>query len=711
MKILLLSLAAVPLIRDTSVFFADSAGKIFFTRSVLALVGVLLLSSFIFNKSFREDITRKVLLFVRNPLVLSVSCFVILFALSAVFAVDTYTAFWGDVQRGEGLVGIVYFFALFIFSLLIFERKDWLWFFKLSLIAAAILLLREFLDLFSGTERPGSFVGNPTFLAGYLIFAIFYSTWVFKETSGKFWKYISAGVFVLSFPGIFITETRGAILGLVLGAVLVLAYFSFRGSEVRYKNLDLKKLSIIILSAVFIFSALFLTTRKAEFWQSVPGLARVAAIGSQDISTQTRLLGINSSLRSVAPEENGWKKLILGWGPNNYILAFGEYYNAEQYKYEIEWFDRAHNRILDALVANGLLGLLAYLSIWLFYFKKILRQHRFSFETASFTFLGIAFLVHLLFVFDNISTSVSLFMILAFTAGYPFIAAPSPQLEARDKRGTIYAGTLLAVLALFLCFVFLRGDAPAYLDMKEYLSFKRTNQSVNLEDIDSVFSPFTIAQKVIRQDFLLESVPATTEKSAGILSAAFLRAEEYIEKMPNDFRFLAAVAGAYTRQGNEKKDITLLKKGEEYLRKVLVFSPERPDFGYGLSLNLVYQKRYTEAKEVLDKVIAEDSGLADSYYYYGIALWFEGEESYAQALEYFEKVFNLKPWLFKERIGNAESIYSHFVQYFYNKRDKARFNTVAHRLIENKHPQSSALAQLLLEVEKGSWPRVQFNSQ
>jgi len=181
--------------------------------------------------------------------------------------------------------------------------------------------------------------------------------------------------------------------------------------------------------------------------------------------------------------------------------------------------------------------------------------------------------------------------------------------------------------------------------------------------------------------------------------------------MPNDFRFLAAVAGAYTRQGNEKKDITLLKKGEEYLRKVLVFSPERPDFGYGLSLNLVYQKRYTEAKEVLDKVIAEDSGLADSYYYYGIALWFEGEESYAQALEYFEKVFNLKPWLFKERIGNAESIYSHFVQYFYNKRDKARFNTVAHRLIENKHPQSSALAQLLLEVEKGSWPRVQFNSQ
>ena len=48
----------------------------------------------------------------------------------------------------------------------------------------------------------------------------------------------------------------------------------------------------------------------------------------------------------------------LGGGirPEGYISAHNEFYNPAIQKYEISWFDRAHNRLLDVLVMNGVFG-------------------------------------------------------------------------------------------------------------------------------------------------------------------------------------------------------------------------------------------------------------------------------------------------------------------------------------------------------------------
>src|SRR3989339_258600 len=155
LKVCLWALTLTPLIVDKSVFAPYVSGESIFIRGVLVIVSILFIINFFYKKEFREGIVEKVKKIIRNPLFLSISVFIFITMVSAIFAVDKYGAFWGNLERAEGLVGLAFFFSFFVFSLLIFEKKDWLWFFKLSLFTSLILLGKEFTEFFSGIVRPG----------------------------------------------------------------------------------------------------------------------------------------------------------------------------------------------------------------------------------------------------------------------------------------------------------------------------------------------------------------------------------------------------------------------------------------------------------------------------------------------------------------------------------------------------------------------------
>src|ERR1035437_8392967 len=176
-KICLWVLAFIPLVVDNTIF--TPANGNFFLRLVLVLASILFLIQFFSSQQFRNKITEKIKPVIKNPLVIAISSFIFISIISTIFAVDKYSAFWGNTERVEGLVGLIYFFSFFVSSLLIFEKKDWLWFFKLSLFVSSALLIKEFIEFFSGQGRPNSFIGNPAFLAGYLLFSRFSAIIVF----------------------------------------------------------------------------------------------------------------------------------------------------------------------------------------------------------------------------------------------------------------------------------------------------------------------------------------------------------------------------------------------------------------------------------------------------------------------------------------------------------------------------------------------------
>lgn len=700
-KICLLALAFTPLIFDLNVFFPYISSKSLFIQFFLLLATLLFAGYFIYSRSFRQEISDKISIHLKHPLVLSILSFILVFAVSAIFAVDKYGAFWGNIERAEGLANTMFFFVFFVLSLLVFKKNDWLWFFKLSLFTSLILLGKEFIEFFGGLSRPGSFTGNPTFLAGYLLFSIFCSIVIFSEVipleiararSGLLslmgWKSLSVIVVIFSVLGIFLTQTRGTILGLAFGVVVSLIYCVFRGKNIVYKGLNLRKISAGILFFFVLFSIIFISTRKNEIWQKVPGLSRVALINSSDVEDSTmkdRLLAYKTSVEAVNPTQNGWKKFLIGWGPDNFILAYGKYFSPAQAQHDSIWLDRAHNQLLDVLVMNGLFGLLAYLSIWFFFFYSILRKKDFSLVTIGFLLFGVSFFVHLLFVFEQITSFIAFFTVLAFAV---YSATDDVSKESRNDskksktsgRGTLIVGSFFVLLTLFLCFIFFRNTLPAYFQMRNYFSIIKNPSPVTFESIDSVFSPFTTAQMDIREGFLkwigdnYYKIDAKIAKP--LFEKALNRAEEYIAKRPQNFLFLASLADIYTNKGDSLKSIAYVEKGEEYFRQMLLFAPNKSDINYGLAVNLAYQKKF--------------------------------EESFS----FFEKVFFLNPEFFSQHTQHrevAESIYTNFIQYFYQMKDKDNFIKTAKRLKENNYENSASLDKILEYLEKNNtWPKVNF---
>ncbi len=691
-KLCLYLLAFVPLIVDQKVFFPYTSGKSIFIQTLLLLAGILLLINFFYSKSFREEIIEKVIRYIKNPLVLSITAFIFIFIISTIFAVDKYSAFWGDLSRAEGLSGLMFFFSFFVFSLLVFEKRDWLWFFKLSLFTSLILLGKEFIEFFSGISRPGSFTGNPTFLAGYLLFSITSALVVLGEVKNIFYKYFSVFIIIFSILGLFLTQTRGTILGFGLGFLVILIYCVIKGREINFKKLNLRKASIGLLLVGIIFSGVFLFTRQNSIWQKVPGLARVAVIGtgeSEDISTPVRFYLYKSSLRAVNPIQNGWKKFLIGWGPDNFIIAESQNYDPGLYNVEADWHDRAHNKFLDTLVMNGILGLLAYLAIWFmffrFLFKKSTRTEGFRVTNLVLLFFGISYLLHLFFVFDTPSTSIPFFFILAFAVVFQGealsdskkgLALPSSELK---EKAAILSGTFLVILVLFICFVYFKNTLSSYVQMRNYTALTQNPYSNTFESkIDSVFKSNTPAQMNIRKYFLALTNDLYNknkdEISLNLLKKAIVKADEYVAIRPTDFKFQTSLADLYTKKGNTLKNLEYLKRGEELLKNILAFAPNRVDMIHLLSHNLLYQERFLEALNMYESSFFGDLDVIP-----------------------------------QDRL-QFEEIYTNLFKYFYEQNDKENFIKVANRLKENNYSDSASLDKILDYLDKtGRWPVVNFN--
>lgn len=684
MKICLWALAFTPLAVNKFGFFPYVTGENTFARGLLTLISILFLINFFYKQEFRNLIIKKIKIVLYNPLVWAILSFVLIFIVSTIFAVNKYNAFWGTLERGEGLIGVLFLFAFFVFGLLIFDRKDWIIFFKVSLLVSFLLLFKEFVQFFGGDTRPSSFLDNPTFLAGHLLFSIFCSMIIFNDKINKFWGYSAVIIFILSILGIFVTQTRGTIVGLFIGFFTILIYLFFKGKNIFYKKINLRKVSIIIFSLAIVLSAVFVSTRENLFWQKFPGVSRITTIGGEDSTTQTRLITMKTSFQSVNPVNNGLKKFLIGWGPDNFSLAYGQYFNPKQFDFEMRWFDRSHNKFLDILVMNGFLGIITFLFICFSFFKTILLKKEPSLLNAGLLLFFVSLLTHLSFAPDQIVTSIPLFVIFSFIVCL-FLYENFDKKEGNyrsmqnnkiNKSDTIYYGTFFLVLSIFTSFVFVRNDLSAYFQMKKYILLKDVDDpQIISENLDSIFKPFTSAQMNIREDFLSYTEGLNNKENQFLVKlsdTAFLQAEDYVKKNPFDIRFLVFIARGYSNYGKNMDNEYSLKKGEYYLNKLLEFAPNRPDVIYGLALNLMFQKKY------------------------------------AESLYSFEKSFNLSPSFFLTKSKEVNTIYVSFLKYFYSIKDKESFIKVSNRLKLNKYADSNVIDGILFYVNKDIWPNVDF---
>lgn len=681
-KRLLFLTAVTPLIVGNS-YFPFVFDKLIFFRSLIELSSLLFLLYLIYSL-YRGDfylILAKLKTLFKNPLTIFVVLFLASALLSSLLAFNPYRAFWGDIERGDGTFSLIHYILFFLIAFLIFRQKDWLRFFKISLVISLILIIFAFLQLpvfgieklpfnLSTADRPGSLLGNPSFLASYMIFTLIFAAIVYKSqqisnnfnkfqlTLFKFWHYFSVLMVAVSTLMIFITGTRGAIMGLAIGIFVLLLYFSFQKQSIfinfyKFPSVSLKKISIFLLALIFIFGAVFWFTREAPIWQDIPGLNRLAQtnlFGGNDYSTIVRLMTWKISWEAFK------EKPIFGWGPDNYLIAFEKYYNPDLAIYgEGLWIDKAHNKIIDIAVMQGVAGLLAYLGIFGSFFYLLLKKSIGNY-IAPFFIAGItAYFVQNLFLFDHPSSYLVFLALIGFFVYLSECVDEGSSLRVKNRpfKYRLILSAVFGIIIIFFIYLFYFYNYIPYRQASDFWkSTENTDVNFLLAQLKKATNPYNFAQYTIRgkgvdliylgQYFENEKY-ISNPKFFGLADFLIGIMDDFIKREPYDVRLLMkqvealnAVARAYP----EKNEV-LYKEGEVILGKAMAISPKRQEVYYHLAFNLANQKRFSESIAIARQAVDLSPKVARSHYHLGFMLFLTGNND--DALKEFDIVQKLDP--------------------------------------------------------------------
>jgi len=649
-KYLILATALTPIIFTNKTFYPFILGKTVFFRGLVEIALFLSLIYLIVKLFSSGEVSKIKTNFFKNRLFVIFSLFAFSAVLSTIFAVDKYTAFWGTLERGGGLFGFLHYFIFLILAVIFFKKNDWLIFFKISLIVGLIVIFYGFLQYFNvgkfpfsleTANRPGSFVGNPSFLSAYLFFVIASAVLVFSLTKILFWRAFSIFLVLASIVMFFLAATRGALLGFAVGVIILLIYYAFFFK----KSKKIRNFSICLLAVLILVLSVFWFTRLAPFWRDVPGLNRFAGVSSlipKDGSVQTRLVTWQISWEAFK------EKPIFGWGPDNYLIAWDKYYNFKLATYGETWLDRAHNQLLDVLVMQGIFGLLVYLAFfgfifYLLFFKRILGR-------AS-PFLGavlIAYFVQNIFLFDEISSYILFIAVIGFLISVSESKQEEDDLRQERVKKYIVSAFCVALAMLILYSLYFYNYIP-YRQGKDIQLARGGQKDFVKSQLIKSFYPYNFAQPAIRgyiTDFYYMDRPYIFENDdfKMLADAVSDSIQEVIIHNSFDPRSYIRQYQILDVMGGHKPE--LYKESEKAIRKAMELAPNRQELWHNLALSFARQNRFDEAIAISRKTKDLNSSVGRAHFFLAFLLSAESlEKNRAEIIFELDKVNELDPAL------------------------------------------------------------------
>ncbi len=524
--------------------------------------------------------------------------------------VNPYKSFWSNYERMEGLVTHIHLFLYFIVAASVLRTEEvWKWFFRTSLVASMIVAAYALSQKFgieaihqSATRLDATF-GNSAYLAVYALFHIFLATFLYlrsEKKNGLHWIYPL--IAVVNFFVLFFTQTRGSLLGLVGGLFLATLLVSIFGKN----EPKLRTYAIGGIVGVVALVGAFITFKDSSLIQSSETLKRMASISLSDTTTSSRFMIWEMSWEGFK------ERPLLGWGQENFLYVFAKHYNPKMYNQE-PWFDRSHDVFFDWLIAGGILGLLAYLSMFaaLLYYVWWGRRHHFTLlEKSVFTGMLAGYFVHNIFVFDNLTSYLIFFSLLAYIHamfGEEFTGGKeTPKQNGKKKEETIDMGDLAVAGVVIFAMTF----ALIYM-----VNIRNVNANVAL--INAIRPEGVLVddghggKKIALRDVIDQGLFGTDEAREQLVQFAVqtldpripaniredfytLTAEQFDQELkddPENVRTLSFAATFYARFGKYDKAL-------EYFQKAITLSPGRQSTYLDLAMTLIGIGRYADAESV-----------------------------------------------------------------------------------------------------------------
>jgi len=589
-----------PLVINTKFFFPFVAPKTIFFRIIVEVILVAYLFLVAINKSFRPRIT---------PLTIAVVLFLAIFILASFAGINPHRSFWSTNERMTGILTMLHLFAFFlILSSVWRERKDWERVLGVSIIVGVILSLYILLGN-EVSSRGGGTIGNTSFMAAYLLFDVFFAITLLLAKRGL-WQ-IFAGISLLIMTPVLLNSTgRGAIVAFFGGLFLLgLGYLLFS------QKTTLKRLAWAII-LVLVISGILLAVIQ-------PALV-------------TNELDVNfKEMKSrFVVWEKGWKgfleRPILGWGPENFIVVFGKYFNSCMFLGECGneiWFDRVHNIVLDTLVTTGLAGLFSYLAIFFVAIYGLLKlvpqivDRKNIFFPLGLTVVLLSYFFQNLLVFDMINTYLVFFLALGFINF--LIQKQAQPVERKDaiikSLNPIFASAVLiaAVFILWTC------------NIQPLSANRNIIKMVNSQDVQAVSLFFEKSlnswmEKYEPREYFAQKMtkPVSGDLSAEqkkIFNGVFNLAESEMEKSarenPLDFRphlFLGELyLQSYRFSDNQEKIV----RADQVLEEAIQLSPTNQQGYWNLAEVKLAEGNIGETISLLQKAVELEPRLGHSHWY------------------------------------------------------------------------------------------------
>ncbi len=442
---------AMPLVITPDTIYPFVIGKALYSRVLIEIAFATWAALAARSAAYRPVLSRIVIAF---------AVFALISLLASITGVSVQRSLWSTYERMQGVIDLAHWLAFILVLTSLFRtREDWRFLLNFNLLVGLVMALMGAALIFGWQlpvygflekgQRISITLGNPTYLGAYMLVNALIGAGLLvssftgetarresgaapasrrrrgrrsrrgraREGPSLLWPRLYWGAAVsLSLWMMWESGTRSSVVALAVALAALAAAYLLWG---RLKRVKLAAAAIPVCIVLF---GLFLVWGAetppgqllAERSHTMKRLMQTA--GDRDISTGGRLSSAYFGLEAFA------ERPLLGWGPENYIVAWGRHYDPERAGPDTgELFDLAHVTPINELATKGAVGFAGYLSLWLLLLWAVVsRLRRLGADGDTLTmFLGAAlagYFIHSVALFDTLATFMQFALLLGFMA-------------------------------------------------------------------------------------------------------------------------------------------------------------------------------------------------------------------------------------------------------------------------------------------------------
>ena len=221
---------------------------------------------------------------------------------------------------------------------------------KLVSVFALITATYGIIRYLNGAERAFGFFAGYYTLSAILAFSL-PITFASIFYSKNYWKYLAGISTFIQAAALWLTFTRSALLGIVIGSLVIIIFLLFGGNiskQVRNKIILMSTLSLTLIII------LLFTTTDAR-------INPIKIFSNTDISSGRNEVYNDAYNTMVTDLKFGWQNILFGHGLNSRVILFpSSHYTSWESEY------------IESLMTQGLIGLLLVILIYYQFFKNLI---------------------------------------------------------------------------------------------------------------------------------------------------------------------------------------------------------------------------------------------------------------------------------------------------------------------------------------------------